>query len=170
MSANRDAAGVVADWLADCAAPRRTSTHIDSDDLRTCPPVEDHPSWRPQHEPRPRLKRFSYEARVRRVLFHGAAFATVRWTNPWLPTTALFFGDYFGGPLADLFGPGGRDVPIRSRSRRRLTPGHAHALDYELIAPYPDQQLARRFYTALKLEQDDRELSRRLQTDGRRSG
>lgn len=83
MSAHRDAAGVVVDWLADSAAPRRTSTHIDGDNLLTCPPVEDHPSWRSQHEPRPRLKRFSYEVRGRDVLFHSAAFATVQWTNLW---------------------------------------------------------------------------------------
>lgn len=82
--------------------------------------------------------------------------------QPVVPTTALFFGDYFGGPLADLFVPGVRDVPIRSGSRRRLTSVHAHAPYYELIARYPDQHLARRFNTALKLEQDDRELSRRL--------
>lgn len=46
-----------------------------------------------------------------RVLYHGAPFAVVRWTNMWFPRQGIG-GDWFGGPLAPLYGPGITDVPL----------------------------------------------------------
>ncbi len=44
--------------------------------------------------------------RTIRVLHHGALFACTRWTNLYFP------GDFVGGPLAPLFGPGVEDRPV----------------------------------------------------------
>lgn len=52
----------------------------------------------------------------------------------WFPARWGFFGDWFGGRLAPLFGNGIRDVPLtgnrrmRRWLRSRLVPGYAHAL------------------------------------------
>ena len=43
-----------------------------------------------------------------RILHHGAPFAVTRWTN------IYFSGDPVGGCLAELFGKGIRDVPLRN--------------------------------------------------------
>ena len=71
---------------------------------------------------------FSWNNRGARVLYHGAPFAVVRWTNMWFPARAGFFGDWFGGPLAGLFGPGIRDIPITGNTPWRWLPGFAHTL------------------------------------------
>lgn len=115
----------------------------------TCPPQDDFPSWREGKEPA-RARRYSYVYRGRRVLYDAAPFAVIRWTNLWFPTRALFFGDWFGGPLAPLFGAGVADVPIRSGSRWRHAPGKAHAMYFSEIAASPDGPLAVSFHDALR--------------------
>jgi hypothetical protein len=79
----------------------------------------------------------------RRVLYEGAPFAVVRWTNVYFPAEAGFFGDWFGGPLARLFGPGIRDVKVRGNTigepgttwlRHRRMPGIAHSYYFQ----FPD--------------------------------
>jgi hypothetical protein len=52
------------------------------------------------------------ERRHVRILHHGAPFAVTRWTN------LYFRGDIVGGPLADLFGKGIKDVPLGPHSKR----------------------------------------------------
>ncbi|RME06144.1 MAG: hypothetical protein D6803_07305 [Anaerolineae bacterium] len=47
------------------------------------------------------------ELRAVRVLHHAAQFACTRWTNFYYP------GDFIGGPLAPVFGPGVRDVSLQ---------------------------------------------------------
>jgi hypothetical protein len=47
------------------------------------------------------------------MLHHGAPFAVVRWTNVFDPTTLVFFGDFIGGPLRPVFGPGIVDVNLK---------------------------------------------------------
>jgi hypothetical protein len=47
------------------------------------------------------------QKRTLRVLHHAALFACTRWTNIWFP------GDFVGGPLAPLFGPGVKDRLVR---------------------------------------------------------
>ncbi len=51
----------------------------------------------------------------------GAVFATTRWTNLYFPVRRLILGDLVGGPIAPAFGPGIRDIPVRtSPLSRRL--------------------------------------------------
>lgn len=71
---------------------------------------------------------FSWNNGGTRVLHDAAPFAVTRWTNMWFPATLGFFGDWFGGRLAPLFGPGIKDVPITGNLPTRLMPGVAHAL------------------------------------------
>ncbi|MDH3944091.1 MAG: hypothetical protein OEV06_08370, partial [Anaerolineae bacterium] len=54
-----------------------------------------------------------------RALHHAALFAETRWTNLYYPAWLGVFGDFVGGALVPWFGPGVRDIPVRSRSRLR---------------------------------------------------
>ena len=77
------------------------------------------------------------------VPYHAALFAATRWTNLYFPAERGFWGDWFGGPLRGLFGPGVLDLPVMGNTgsgrrsndaidgvsrglRRRTTPGAAH--------------------------------------------
>jgi hypothetical protein len=51
-----------------------------------------------------------------RIPDHAAVFASTRWTNLYFPHRLLFFGDIIGGPLAEVFGCGIRDVRVRPRA------------------------------------------------------
>lgn len=54
-------------------------------------------------------------------------FAVTRWTNMWFPVTrGSVHGDWFGGPLRALFGPGIRDIEVRGNQPERLKGGSAH--------------------------------------------
>ena len=64
---------------------------------------------------------------IREVLTPGTPFAVVRWTNLWFPAKWGIFGDWFGGPLQSLFGPGIRDVEIKGNTPGRYAPGVAHS-------------------------------------------
>jgi hypothetical protein len=58
---------------------------------------------------------FSYKPdakKARRLLHHAAPFAPVRWTNIFAAFRQGLRGDPIGGPVAPLFGPGVRDVPL----------------------------------------------------------
>jgi hypothetical protein len=133
-------------YTADAAEFRkRVARH----EFPTCPPQEDAPSWRSSREP-PRDRRYTYVSGGRRVLYDAAPFAFIRWTNIWFPTKALFFGDWFGGPLGPLFGDGILDVPVTSGARRRFAPGLAHALYFSTIAERPGEQPATAFHDALR--------------------
>jgi hypothetical protein len=94
--------------------------HVDRRELATCPPQAD----LGVHKGTTRLW-FTYPARGRRVVYHAAPFAPVRWTNLWFPARFGVFGDWFGGPLAPLFGPGVRDVPVTAKGWRWV-PAVAH--------------------------------------------
>jgi hypothetical protein len=90
----------------------------------TCPPQPDErPSADPKQPPV-----YSFLSDGRRVLYHGAPFAVVRWTNMWFPARLRFFGDWFGGPLAPLFGRGVQDVPLDRNDWKSRIPAGAHAL------------------------------------------
>ena len=62
----------------------------------------------------------------------------MRWTNFWFPSALGFFGDWFGGPLVPLLGPGIQDVPVQGNRWKRFIPGYAHALYFRLAHPSPD--------------------------------
>jgi hypothetical protein len=71
---------------------------------------------------------FTWNNGGRRVLHDAAPFAAVRWTNLWYQPVLGFFGDWFGGPLAPLFGPGIKDVKVTGNRPFRWIPGAAHAI------------------------------------------
>jgi hypothetical protein len=90
-------------------------------ELPTCPPQSDRAERnKGQHD-----HFFSFRDRNRRYIYHAAPFALVRWTNLWFPSRFGLFGDWFGGPLAPLFGPGVRDVSVTARGMRWV-PALAH--------------------------------------------
>jgi hypothetical protein len=86
--------------------------------------------------------------RVRQeVVYEGAPFAVVRWTNIYFPVRYGLFGDWFGGPLAPLFGYGVHDVPVTGNTlskpgthpfRHRHMPGAAHSYYFS----FPDDATA----------------------------
>ncbi len=70
------------------------------------------------------------------MLYEGAPFAVVRWTNLYFPAQLGFFGDWFGGRLAPVFGTGIKDVPVKGNTlgrpgtnllRHRKFPAAAHS-------------------------------------------
>jgi hypothetical protein len=50
-----------------------------------------------------------------RTLDHAALFACTRWTNFYIPAHGGLLGDFVGGPLRPVFGPGITDQPVQSR-------------------------------------------------------
>ena len=48
------------------------------------------------------------------ILHHAAPFAVTRWTNLYFPLKWGLLGDLVGGELAPAFGPGIRDVPVKT--------------------------------------------------------
>lgn len=55
-----------------------------------------------------------------RVSHHAAVFAATRWTNLFFPCTAIVIGDVIGGKLAPWFGPGVKDVEVKTTLRGGL--------------------------------------------------
>ena len=54
-------------------------------------------------------------------------FAVTRWTNIWFPVRrGSIRGDWFGGVLRPLFGPGIREIAVTGNRPERLRPGAAH--------------------------------------------
>jgi hypothetical protein len=134
-----------ADQLLHGKRGRSFGARIERRELPTCPP---HNEENPDNNINGTRCYYSWEKTTweqeggqrrrvsRRVLYEGAPFAVVRWTNVYFPAEAGFFGDWFGGPLARLFGPGIRDVKVRGNTlgkpgttwlRHRRMPGIAHS-------------------------------------------
>ena len=64
-------------------------------------------------------------------------FAVTRWTNIWFPVTrGSVRGDWFGGELAPLFGPGIRDIAVTGNRPERLRPGVPQTKYFA----YPDRE------------------------------
>jgi hypothetical protein len=141
------------------------TTKVDRGELPVCPPITDpdpRTSPDPDAPPDPdalaeamavehSVPRFTWR-RNRRVLHESAPFAVVRWTNLWFPHR-FGLGDWFGGPLARLFGDGIRDIEIRGNvSGRwgwlggRLVPGVAHTRYFH----FPDDTGPTSVTTALR--------------------
>jgi hypothetical protein len=54
-------------------------------------------------------------------------FAVTRWTNIWFPVRrGSIRGDWFGGVLRPLFGPGIREIAVTGNLPERSRPGAAH--------------------------------------------
>lgn len=86
----------------------------------------------------------------RRMLYHGAPFAVTRWTNMWFPAHAGFLGDWFGGPLAPLYGPGITDIALQGNRTRSRWPALAHAKYFS----FPDDLSAASVTTKLREAMD----------------
>ncbi|MEJ8476962.1 hypothetical protein [Roseibium algae] len=98
-------------------------------DIASCPPLPDLPGAK-------KKGLFSYPYKGGDVLYHAAPFAIVRWSNMWFPAHLGFFGDWFGGPLARLFGAGIQDHPLNGNDWKRFLPAWAHTLYFT----YPDDE------------------------------
>jgi hypothetical protein len=65
---------------------------------------------------------------TREVLGSQSVFAVTRWTNIWFPVIrGELRGDWFGGALRPLFGPGIRDIAVQGNTPERFKPGSAHS-------------------------------------------
>ena len=92
-------------------------------ELPTCPPLPDErPSLDPAKPPE-----YAFKSDGRQVLYHGAPFAVVRWTNMWFPAHLRFFGDWFGEGLRPLYGKGILDIPLPGNGWTSYVPAWAHA-------------------------------------------
>jgi hypothetical protein len=68
----------------------------------------------------------SYGSGAAGVLGAQSAFAVTRWTNLWFPVRrGSIRGDWFGGLLRPLFGPGIREIEVTGNRPERLRPGAA---------------------------------------------
>jgi hypothetical protein len=134
-----------ADQLMEGKDGRSFESRIDRRELPTCPPQNEESDYNNING----TKRFySWEKRTwagpmgrkaivkRRVIYEGAPFALVRWTNLYFPVRFGFFGDWFGGPLGPVFGRGIKDVAVKGNNlgnpgtkpwRHRLVPAAAHS-------------------------------------------
>ena len=64
---------------------------------------------------------------AREVLGSQSPFAVTRWTNLWFPVIrGELHGDWFGGALRPLFGPGIRDIEVLGNKPERFKRGSAH--------------------------------------------
>lgn len=95
--------------------------------LVRCPPRHESAVVEAQSEPR--KPTFGWVHNGREVLSSQSLFAVVRWTNFWFPVErGSLKGDWFGGPLRPLFGPGIRDVPVNGNEPDRLARAMAHTM------------------------------------------
>lgn len=63
-------------------------------------------------------------------------FAVTRWTNLWFPVRrGSIRGDWFGGALRPLFGPGIREIAVGGNRPQRLSAGRVHTRYFK----YPDR-------------------------------
>lgn len=154
-----------ADQLLHGKRGRSFGARVERRELPTCPP---HNEEDPDNNINGTRCYYSWEKKTwettkaghrrrvsRRVLYEGAPFAVVRWTNVYFPADAGFFGDWFGGPLARLFGPGIRDVKVRGNTRgesgttwlrHRRMPGIAHSYYFR----FPDDSSPDSVATAIR--------------------
>lgn len=98
---------------------------VERHELPTCPPEKERKDCNNVNN---QSFFYSWNNGGQRVLHDAAPFAVVRWTNLWFPSAIGFFGDWFGGRLAPLFGNGIKDILVRGNRPWRWLPGVAHAL------------------------------------------
>jgi len=68
-----------------------------------------------------------HEREAREVLGSHSPFAVTRWTNLWFPVIrGSRHGDWFGGAIRPLFGPGIRDIAVQGNQPERFKRGSAH--------------------------------------------
>ena len=93
--------------------------------LVRCPPrSQSLPVDSDEHPPASYLWR---DSEASEVLGPQSLFAVTRWTNLWFPVTrGELHGDWFGGALHPLFGPGIRDIAVQGNKPERFKRGSAH--------------------------------------------
>ncbi|QEN13535.1 hypothetical protein ACRDU6_13425 [Mycolicibacterium sp. ELW1] len=80
-------------------------------------------------------------------------FAVTRWTNLWFPVRrGAIRGDWFGGALGPLFGPGVRDIAVSGNLPERSAPGLAHTRYFKYPERDADGDVACEFRKVLALE------------------
>jgi hypothetical protein len=90
---------------------------------------------------------------VRELLGSQSPFAVTRWTNLWFPVTrGSLRGDWFGGALRPLFGPGIRDIDVRGNTPERLKHGSAHIEYFRHPEKDDEGDMARHLRTTLALQ------------------
>lgn len=79
-------------------------------------------------------------------------FAVTRWTNIWFPVRrGGIRGDWFGGALAPLFGPGIREIAVSGNQPERMAPGLAHTRYFKYPARSDDGDVASHLRKVLAL-------------------
>ena len=73
----------------------------------------------------------------------------------WFPAHNGVFGDWFGGPLAGLFGKGIRDIPLLGNRPRSRYPALAHALYYHFADDTNDDSVTTKLRIAMALNASD---------------
>jgi hypothetical protein len=158
-----------ADQLMHGKGGRSFKRRIERRELPTCPPQNEEAernnihhtprfySWPKSWWAGPAGGRTKF---TRRVLYEGAPFAVVRWTNIYFPAKLGFLGDWFGGPLVPLFGPGIKDIQLTGNTlgepgttllRHRLVPAAAHSMYFSFPEDDGEGSAARSIRTALDL-------------------
>lgn len=113
-------------WRQPSAARTEFDDMMRRGQLVRCPPRSE---TQPVEDPtEPELMKYRWRYGTRQVLGSQSLFAVVRWTNLWFPVeTGSVRGDFFGGPLQPLFGPGIRDIRVQGNTpERNARWGRAH--------------------------------------------
>jgi hypothetical protein len=131
---------------------KQFADRVEKRELPLCPPLADR---RERNKINGTSRWYSWNNGGRRVLYEGAPFAVVRWTNMWYPPRLSFFGDWFGGRLAPLFGPGIEDIPISGDRPWRLIPAVAHALYFSFAESTAGDSATAKLRGAMDLIADD---------------
>ncbi len=82
-------------------------------------------------------------------------FAVTRWTNIWFPVSrGSIRGDWFGGLLRPVFGPGIRDITVSGNRPQRLRPGAPQTQYFKYPDADADGDVAMHLRRALALDDD----------------
>jgi hypothetical protein len=128
--------------------------------LVLCPPrSEAAPVESDAHQP------VDYRSSEPGALGSQSLFAVTRWTNLWFPVVrGELRGDWFGGALRPLFGPGIRDIEVLGNKPERFKRGSAHTEYFAHPDKRDDGDAARHLRAALALQTHD-VLERLLDAD-----
>ena len=83
---------------------------------------------------------------------HAAVFGAVRWTNIFAPRKWLLWGDLIGGPVAQLFGPGVKDIRLAGKMSKSWI---AHVNYWEMEKFRNDTQHIEALRAAVNLLDED---------------
>jgi hypothetical protein len=124
--------GLLSGWRNPTVAGIAFDDMMRRGELVRCPPRSE---TQPVEDPvEPTTMKYRWRYGTRQVLGSQSLFAVVRWTNLWFPVdTGSVRGDFFGGPLQTLFGPGIRDIRVMGNTAGRTVRwglAHIHYFSY----------------------------------------